>query len=474
MTKKQMHIWVKSHLTDKAMGTRLRRRSTLQLLSPVVLALAFGACSDKHDLQDTTADAGADAAAAENQSSGASDVHMDTSADEGSYDTVAAVSGEGCGAIDLPPPAQDEGVQVALEIDLEPGQERQVCKLVKLDNPINLSSSRGAFTLGSHHGLLQATAYHGEYPTENLRGEPVEDPEAVIECLTPGDIWDTQAVVAIGSPVGHPSKLGAAGVLPRDVATKLGAGDVFVMNFHMLNFTDKPMKACYKQNLYGIPDEQVKAEAGTMFYYNPFITVPANGRSSTTMACPVTEDVMLAAQVSHMHSRGVGYRARLLDGDPLAGGRELQSLYEGDEWDEPAVQVNSPAIQLHAGQWIEWTCEYDNPEPRNIAQGQQTTDEMCMFIGTYWPRSARMDGCVMSDEEEAPSARRFLGNGEKNAVEMLTCLQQSPRVFTGGGAEDSAERYESQICLTESCPRASGYLRELTSGEMSPEDVSCD
>jgi hypothetical protein len=382
---------------------------------------------------------------------------------------------DGCDAIDLPAPGDGRGVQFAIDLELAPGQERQVCKLVKLDHALNLHTSLGAFTHGSHHGLLALTSYHGAFPTENVRGEPVSDPTATLECESTGDLWNAPGVVAFGRPAGGTaSQLGAEGVLPEDTAIKLAAGDVMVMNFHMINLTDKPMRACYKQNLNGIPDEQVKTEAGTMFYYNPFITVPAGSRSSATMACPVSEDVTLAAQVSHMHKRGVGYTARLLDGDPLAGGQEVQVLYDGPEWDEPVARINTPALSLHAGQWIEWTCDYMNPERRDVAQGAQTMDEMCMFIGTYWPRSLRMDNCLVSNDDDAPSARRNLGTGAMNGSQMVECLQASPMLYSGGGPDDSAGRYQSQRCVTEACPRASGRLGEISAGTVDPASLGCD
>ena len=47
----------------------------------------------------------------------------------------------------------------------------------------------------------------------------------------------------------------------------------------MLNAGDEPINACFKHNLYSIPDADVQYEAGSFFIYNPFITVPANGES---------------------------------------------------------------------------------------------------------------------------------------------------------------------------------------------------
>jgi hypothetical protein len=245
----------------------------------------------------------------------------------------------------------------------------------------------------------------------------------------------------------------------------------------MFNASDEPVHACYKQNLYGIPDEQLKQEAGTMFYYDSFITVPANGTSTATMACPVVHDVTLVAQVSHMHRRGDGYSATLLDGDPLAGGAEMQTLYEGKDWAEPVVKVNSPTIDLKTGQWIRWQCHYTNSEARDVAQGQQTTDEMCMFVATYWPRTPEMDWCMPptgTGLAQAYSSGRILADGTMNGTDFVDCWTKSPQLVNGGGPTSNAGRFTSQSCVTRSCANVSGHLNDLGSGKVDPATLSCD
>jgi hypothetical protein len=386
-----------------------------------------------------------------------------------------ARAADGCDAIDLPEPAGEKGVQLSIELPLEAGQERQVCKLVKLDRAVNLNWYEGLYTPGSHHGLIARTSYHGELPTQNIAGETVADPGATIDCEGGDQLWETHGTIAFGRATNADPKVTAVkGTFPDDVAVKLQAGDVLLVNFHMINTTSHAVRACYKQNLYSIPDEQLKHEAGTMFYYNPFIAIPANAHATATMACPITDDVSLVAQVSHMHKRGYGYKASLLDGDPLQGGKEIELLYEGTEWDEPLVHFNNPALSLHAGQWLQWTCEYNNPDSRNVSQGQQTTDEMCVFIGQYWPHSIRMDECLVDNDLGAPSARRVLGTGAMNALQMLQCLEASPQKFDGGGPDTDAARYQSQACIAQSCANASGRFDEIAAGMLDPASISCD
>lgn len=386
--------------------------------------------------------------------------------------------GDGCEALDLPAPKDGEGVQVFVDMQLDAGEERQVCKLVLPSAAVNVNWTEGVYTHGSHHATLSRTSYRDTIPTRTITGV-MKDGSVANDCESLGADWDTQGVITAGHAQGESAEttFPRKGELPDDVAMKIAGNEVLLLNFHMFNTSDQPVHACYKQNLYGIPDDQVKQEAGSMFYYDSYITVPASGTSTATMACPVQHDVTLAAQVSHMHRRGDGYTATLLDGDPLSGGAEVQKLYEGTDWAEPVVKVNTPTIALKTGQWIKWQCHYSNTETRDVAQGQQTTDEMCMFVGTYWPRSPEMDWCMPaggSGLAQAYTSGRVLGDGTKNGKDMMDCWSKSPKLVNGGGPSSNAGRYATQTCVTQSCPAASGHFMDALTGRVDPASLSCD
>jgi hypothetical protein len=363
-----------------------------------------------------------------------------------------AVVGQGCEGLELAPP--DTGVQIFTEMALEPGEERQTCKLVMAGQDINLNYGEGIFTPGSHHATVWRTAYRDSIPTQNMLGQTVDTSQAV-DCLSPGD-WNGAGVVATGRPansdVNGPSALQHA--LPEDVAFKIAANEVLLMNFHMINTGTTTAHVCYKQNLPSIPDSQVTSEAGLMFFYNQFITVPAGGDATADLACPVTQDITVSTAVSHMHRRGDGYTSSLYDGDPSQGGNVVRTLFESNEWDEPAVELFDPPLSFTAGQWIRFACNYHNGEQRDVAQGQETTDEMCMFIGAYWPRNAGWERCGFD------GAGRNFGTGTMDGAGFVDCWNNSPRNTYGGGPSTSAARYASQRCVTESCPKVSALAND--------------
>src|ERR1041385_5041204 len=363
------------------------------------------------------------------------------------HGAVDGAVGDGCDALELAPP--ETGVQLFTEMTLGPGEERQTCKLVMTGQDINLNYGEGIFTPGSHHATVWRTSHTDTIPTQNIVGQMVDATEAA-DCSSPGD-WNGTGVIAAGrsasSTVNGPDALKNA--LPSDVAFKIGGNEVLLLNFHMINTGTEPIHACYKQNLPSIPDSQVKSEAGLMFFYNQFIAVPASGDSKADLACPVTEDISVATAVSHMHRRGNGYNATLYDGDPSQGGNVVQTLYDSPEWDEPSVKGFDSPLSFKAGQWIRFACSYHNSEDRDVAQGQQTTDEMCMFVGAYWPRNAGWEQCGYN------GAGRNFGNGTMDGAQFLDCWNNSSKTTFGGGPSSSAARYSSQRCVTESCPKVS-------------------
>ncbi|WP_437874429.1 hypothetical protein [Sorangium sp. So ce513] len=104
------------------------------------------------------------------------------------------------------------------------------------------------------------------------------------------------------------------------------------------------------------------------------------------MRCPIDEDISIVRVQSHMHRRGVGFAAHRVRADGA-----MEEIYSNEAWEEVPVQVFSSPLVVKAGEALDYRCDYKNPEPRDVAQGLTTRDEMCMLIGPYFPRTARAD-----------------------------------------------------------------------------------
>lgn len=372
---------------------------------------------------------------------------------------------DACSEIELGVP--DNGVQLSLPLQVPASSELEYCKLVMLEEDLNLRVGEGYYTDGSHHGNVHRTSYHGEIPTEMVSGEPFEgDPTQPHPCPEgPGDLWDTRGVIAGGRPLARRGSedrttAGSPRVLPDNTAFRLKKGDVLVVNFHMINTHLEPVDSCFKINLNHVPDGQVEHELGSFFLYDIHVTLPPASRASARMACPVLSEAKLLTAVSHMHARGVRARATLWDGKPSdPGAKPLRELYDQSQWAEPPVVAFDEPLALSPGQWIEWSCDYENDEERAVAQGTASTDEMCMFIGAYYPRNFFMEQCADPDTGETQLNGINLSDGKLDGPGFLACLQASPLVFGGNG--DDPDRYETLSCFTNTCAAVSPLTQPL-------------
>ncbi|WP_438021980.1 hypothetical protein [Sorangium sp. So ce233] len=359
----------------------------------------------------------------------------------------------GSDSASLEPPAAGGGLQYRMVSTVAPGQEIERCKLfVAPPEGLTIRGDEVRFSPGSHHVVLYKTAYK-EIPAETRDGVRVDAAE-VHDCNSGATAaWEITGVVAGSQSFGGDSFLGD---LPDGVALKVEPGTVLVMNTHYLNATPEPIVADARVNLYTMPPEQVEQEAGMLFHYNPFIRVPASGEASARMRCRIDEDISLVRIQSHMHRRGVGFAAHRVRGDGA-----MEEIYSNQTWEEVPVKVFASPLEVKAGEALDFRCDYVNPEPRDVAQGLTTRDEMCMLIGPYFPRRPEIDTC--SDAEGRP-AETWIGSGAATCAETLACVS---------AAASDAELYG---CIVESCPGAAAEVSEalrceFTAGRGACEDV---
>ncbi|WP_437294535.1 hypothetical protein [Sorangium sp. So ce426] len=357
----------------------------------------------------------------------------------------------------LAPPAEGTGVQYRMVSTLEPGQEIERCQLfVAPPEGLNVNRELVRYSGGSHHVLLYATPYTS-IPTETRRGVAL-DAAQVHDCNDgPQADWDVTGVVAGSqSPDGNSFLDG----LPEGVALKVAPGTVLLMNTHYVNASPEAIETDARINLYTIADDEVKVEAGMLFHYNPFINVPARGKSTARMRCVTENDISVVRIQSHMHRRGVGYVAHKvgLDG-------EMTELYAHDRWEGVPSQEFTPFLELKAGESLDYRCAYNNVEDRTIAQGLTSRDEMCMLIGPYFPRSPAYENCAT---EEGLNAATWYGDGTATCAETFECINNGngeAEVF--GCVVNSCESVGPQLSAALGCQMTAGNgaCIEACSGE---------
>jgi hypothetical protein len=354
---------------------------------------------------------------------------------------------------DLAPPDPAKGVQLKMVSPLLPGVETERCQFFQVPAEgwyINKQDIR--YTPGSHHVLLFTTTYT-TIPTVNIRNETINT-SGVFECKNgaAGD-WLIDGVAGGAQKGDAPA---AVNGLPEDTAFILKPGTVLIMNTHYLNASPNELQTDARINLYFADRAKVKREAGILFFYNPFIYVPGQQQATAQRSCPVLKDINLVNGQSHMHKRGVSYTANLVD----STGKVMDELYQGGEWEQVVLrEYGGTGKLLPAGTSIDYKCGYNNKETRNIIQGLTTRDEMCMFVGLYYPRDPQTEFCALMSDRV--SATRFLGgtwtgSGALGGRDTMACIT-------------SADSNESLFhCVTSSCAKISkpmsGALGCLASG----------
>jgi hypothetical protein len=342
-------------------------------------------------------------------------------------------------------PAIGQGLQISMMTNLEPGLETERCKFFRVpDDGLYVQREVTRYTPGSHHVLLYTTNYR-ELPTHTASGEPV-DTSGIFDCSKNGATGDWDIIGAAGgaqSPDGPPVVDG----LPEGTALKFEGGTLLLINAHYINASTQPLTVQIAINLYTVPAEQVTQEAGIFFIYNPFIHVPPLASSDAHEICPVAKDVTLVNAESHMHRRGVGYVANLRAAD----GTLVQEIYSGHEWEQVPNKVMSPPLALAAGQLIDFKCSYMNTEDRVVSQGRTTRDEMCMFLGLYYPKDTKTELCSITDDWKGRYLRaNWVGRGTTGGAGTATCL--------GAATGPDAAPGDFDACVVGSCPALSSEV----------------
>jgi hypothetical protein len=325
-----------------------------------------------------------------------------------------------------------------LSADVAPSEETHVCQLVRMptapagDTEIFVSGGDYTTTPGTHHFLLFRTA-------------PIDPPLPIGQPL---DCFEGQGVMRFerGFVTGGQQR-GESADFPAGAALAFKGGDVLLFQGHFLNAGAAPVTAKIHVELRTTPASAVQHRVGTFRFYDPYIFVPGRGAGTARMRCPVKHDVTIVSAGSHMHRRGVGYRASL---DLPGAAPAAAPFFTTTDWEHPPY-FHGP-LAAPAGSFIRFACDYASTDPADVVQGLSAeTNEMCMFSAFYYPEGAAdEDECYDGDEH---------GGGDRNCAQTLSCIQTCPRseapVF-GDGKADVGPCF--QKCIVDSCPNVTGKL----------------
>ena len=350
----------------------------------------------------------------------------------------------------LEPPPAGEGQQLTMDVTITAGDETEQCQYIVVDSALEIARFEHVYTSGSHHLLLYQTN------------------------LTPADVT-TEMFDCTGAQL---TELGVAGiaygaqvptgdlVYPDGIALEVPTDSVLLIQTHYLNASTTDLDAEVRLNVW-YTSEPAAGEAGTLFFYDWAIVVPQDAPASARMRCQVPQDVDLIFGTSHMHRRGVGYRAFV----EKPGATEPEMLFETDLWEGVEPDRYSPVRRIPAGSVIDFECNYQGDPDRTIIEGPSAADnEMCMFIASYYPRldpmtelcaapgsgpvfdgtttCAETVGCVRSATNEIAAEQCIVdtcAGSNRPAADLMTCMFYS----CGDVCADLGSDCDS--CVLDSC-----------------------
>jgi hypothetical protein len=337
------------------------------------------------------------------------------------------------------PPAAS-GTDISMSLTVPQGSEIFRCELHQMAaTPTFVVGGSHRYTVGSHHFLLFRT---------DLTAIPA-GLEGARDCYEQGnDVMPHVRGVIVGGqvPEGHWS-------LPAGVGLPLAVGEVVLLQAHYINTTLQDLNAQVTVHLDTSSGSGIRDTAGVLFYYDPFIHVPARAMATASMQCTVPKDIRLVTAASHFHKRGVGFAAYLdLAGAPITA----TPFYTSTDWQHPSDLTAT--LDIAAGSAIRWACDYDNRQGSNeYYQGPSAeNNEMCMFTGIYYPA---MD---LTAERCMGYFDRF-GTGTATCGTTLACLQACPAGSAPMGLGQGGQTMVDpcwQRCFVDSCPTATKPLTQ--------------
>ena len=354
----------------------------------------------------------------------------------------------------LAAPATGHGVQFHMTTEIAASEESERCQFVTTgEDALLVNHDEARFSTGSHHVLLFMTSYK-EIPSRDQQGNDV-DTSGVFDCSAGVQgFWSVAGLVSASqSPQGD-----SAISLPDGVAVRIPANSVLLINAHYINTSARVLTPDVYINLHTIPESELEQEGGLLFWYNPFLKAPANGRSTMTSSCPIPTDITITNAQSHMHKRGVGYAATI-----IAPNAERNELYTGHDWEDVPVVAFDPDVQVSAGSRIEWTCDYQNDEAHDVYQGPRSTDEMCMFLGSYYPRNDAIGFCTRG-RTPFMGAEWNIGTGDASCAQSFQCIVDANTKYgTTGSSMNARQSLYAGIteCLIASRPSVSHVLSDM-------------
>jgi copper type II ascorbate-dependent monooxygenase-like protein len=261
-----------------------------------------------------------------------------------------------------PPPGGQQLATTAYT--LQPGEEKYFCWT--FHSPKQAEAITAVQPISGklvHHVVLFSTT--------------TAEPEGFFEC--------PQLVKLNWRPIWAEGTGGSALTVPDGVAFQVAADTQYLVQFHLLNATDKPVTERSGLNLTYAKDPASTMPAGIFALGTLTLDIPAGQSDYTlTAACNAPRDLHAFAAFPHMHKLGT----------KLEFTANSQSAYSIDPWVFGNQPMDPIDLVITQGEPLSATCHWNNTTGQDVKFGESTNDEMCFMVLFAYPLTDA-DGCIM-------------------------------------------------------------------------------
>lgn len=250
---------------------------------------------------------------------------------------------------------------ITLAWEIPGGTEQYLCGRVTIPEDVYIRGFKPLSPPGTHHTAL------------TVREAP-NAPDGVNAC----DVSEVGASNVFGSGVGTGGK-----TLPEGVGVKLARGSQVILNLHLLNATDTPLRGQSGTWVETTTADQVRQLADGVAVGPLKLTVPP-GRSVQGGVCTVDRDYTIYGLMPHMHQNGVHMRVFAQH----AGMPELLIHDAPYDFDNQIAHGIEPML-MRTGDSMRVECTFENQTGRTLHFGESSNDEMCLAGVARYPAGGK-------------------------------------------------------------------------------------
>lgn len=300
-------------------------------------------------------------------------------------DTAPIGEGGGSAAPILEPPAEGNGFQIGMELEVPGGTEVWKCKIDKLPEV------QGGFFLINQAASKQSDSVH-HMDVMALALTPIDRGPGVYDC---DEIYADNPILMEEGIFLYASQVADQEIqLPEGTVAMVPTEMLYMQEIHYVNSTPDPVNVYSYVNAYTIDVDDVEARIWGTVVRDAHIEVPPSSEHVEWTRCVMNEDVDVVFLSSHTHQLGVGVTVNRFDGKETG-----ERIYANDDWHAPKLLDFSPSLKLKKGEGLEFACTFQNPTTEMVHWGFAASDEMCQIGLVFTPDSSTAECTVVETSD---------------------------------------------------------------------------